>query len=433
MSHIEKEIKEGIKLHLIQNDKFKTDFTVMFLSLPLEKETLTKNALIPAVLRSGSEKYKTFQEIVEELEMLYGGIFDCGIDKAGDNIILKFYIESINDNFLPNPNNNLEKVLDILIDIVLSPRIENNGFYEKYIEIEKRNLERIIKAQKDDKDIYAYERCINIMYKNEGYGLSKYGNIEDLKDITAQNLYEQYKELIDTAKIDIIINGDFEKEKIIAKVEENEKIKQLKPRKEKIIINQYQKETKSKIESPLEVKEELDIVQGKLVIGLDILQNNLGDFRYIAILYNAIFGNGVNSKLFQIVREKESLAYTTKSEYITQKNNIIIRCGLECQKYEKTLELTKKLLEDMKKGDFTEEDIQKAKKYILAGIDAIDEEQDAQILFMYGQELSKMPITIDEYKEKIKNVTKEEITEFAKVIQINTIYFLKNGGEDADN
>ena len=302
-----------------------------------------------------------------------------------------------------------------------------------YIEIEKRNLEMIIKAQKDDKDQYAYDRCINIMYNNSGYGLSKYGNLEDLQAINSHNLYEQYKQLIDNAKIDIIISGDYEEEKILNYVETNELIKKLNPRKEKININKYSTEIKDKKDKANEINEELDIVQGKLVIGLDILPNELGDFRFISILYNAIFGNGVSSKLFQIVREKESLAYTAKSEYIAQKNNIFIRCGIECQNYEKATELIKKLLEDMKNGEFSEEDITKAKDYILAGVDAINEEQDSQILFLFGQELTKMPLTIEEHKNNIQKVTKEQIVEFANKIQLNTIYFLKNGGNNADN
>ena len=59
MRYTKREIKEGIKVHLIKNDNFKTDFTVVFLTLPLEKENITKNALIPAILRSGSHKYET--------------------------------------------------------------------------------------------------------------------------------------------------------------------------------------------------------------------------------------------------------------------------------------------------------------------------------------------------------------------------------------
>ena len=433
MRYTKREIKEGIKVHLIKNDNFKTDFTVVFLTIPLEKENITKNALIPAILRSGSHKYETYQKISEELEMLYGASFDCGIDKTGDNLVLKFYIESINDNYLPQINNNLEKVLEILLDIIFDPKVTNDEFEAEYIEIEKRNLEMIIKAQKDDKDQYAYDRCINIMYNNSGYGLSKYGNLEDLQAINSHNLYEQYKQLIDNAKIEIIISGDYEEEKILNYVETNELIKKLNPRKEKININKYSTEIKDKKDKANEINEELDIVQGKLVIGLDILPNELGDFRFISILYNAIFGNGVSSKLFQIVRDTESLAYTAKSEYIAQKNNIFIRCGIECQNYEKATELIKKLLEDMKNGEFSEEDITKAKDYILAGVDAINEEQDSQILFLFGQELTKMPLTIEEHKNNIQKVTKEQIVEFANKIQLNTIYFLKNGGNNADN
>ena len=444
MEYIKKEIKSGVTLHLIKNKNFKTDFTVFFLSLPLEKETITKNALLPAVLRSGCKKYQSYQKIIEELEMLYGAAFDCGVDKTGDNLVLKFFIESINDNYLPNKNNNLEKVINVLTEIIFNPQVQNDSFDETKVELEKRNLEMIINAQKDNKDFYAYDKCVKAMYKNQSYGLSKYGDPKDLQAINNKNLYEQYKQVIDTCKIDIIVSSDFQAEEIAKIIKENELIQTIKPREEKIKINDIKKEIKDIIEKPEEIKEELDVTQGKLVIGLDILPNRFDDFRYITIVYNAIFGNGVSSKLFQIVREKESLAYTTKSEYVVQKNNIFIRCGIECDKYQKTiivvthnqniaLDLIKKLLDDMKKGDFTDEEITKAKEYILAGVDSISEEQDSQILFLFGQELSKRSITIDEYKEKIKNVTRDEIIEIANKVQINTIYFLRNGGENADN
>ena len=433
MKYIKQNIKDGVTLHLIINENFKTDFSVVFISIPLEKEDITKNALIPAVIKNGSKKYNNYQLINEELEMLYGASFDCGLDKTGDNLVLKFYVESINDNFLPEKNENLEQVLNLLLEIVFNPLVENESFKNQYVELEKKNLELLINSVKDDKDIYSYEKCINIMYKNSGYGLSKYGNIEDLKTINSKNLYSRYTEIISKGKIDIIVSGNYEKEKIQRQIEENQFIKNLNSREDILNINNFKTELKEKIDNPETVKEEMDVTQGKLVIGLDILPNNLEDFRFIAIMYNAIFGNGVNSKLFQIVREKESLAYTAKSEYVVQKNNIFIRCGIECEKYDKTVELIKVLLEQMKNGEFTEEDINKTKEYIISGIDSINEEQDTQILYLFGQELSKLPLKTEEYKEKIKAVTKEQITEFAQSIQLNTIYFLKSGGENADN
>ena len=433
MEYKKYEIKDGIKLHLIKTDNFKTDLSVVFISMPLEKESITQNALLPAILKNGTNKMKTSQIINQQLDMLYGASFDCGIDKTGDNIVLKFYIESINDMYLPQNNNNLEKCLDILLNIVFDPLAVQDSFDEKYIENEKKNLEIIIESQKDDKDLYAYERCINIMYDNSGYGLSKYGSKEKLENINSKNLYEYYKKVIETAKIDIIICGSFYEENAKAIIDNNEFLNKLKPRKEPIIINHYKKEIKEIIKNPKVVEENFLVSQGKLVIGLDILPNDLEDFRFYAIIYNAIFGNGVNSKLFQIVREKEGLAYTAKSEYIVQKNNIFIRCGIECENYEQTVKLIKQLLNDMKDGKFTEEDIEKAKEFILSGIDLINEEQDSQILFKYGQELSKIELDVDAYKERIKKVTYNEIKDFSKYIQINCIYFLKNGGNNADN
>ena len=91
------------------------------------------------------------------------------------------------------------------------------------------------------------------------------------------------------------------------------------------------------------------------------------------------------------------------------------------------------MLEDMRAGNFTEEDILKAKEYIDSGIEAIEAEQDTGIIYKLGQELSKLPLSTQEYKENVQKVTKEEIIKFANLIQINTIYFLRNGGQNADN
>ena len=59
MQYKEKELKKGIKLHLIQTEKFKTNLIAVFLTLPITRETVTKNALLSAVLRRGSKNMPT--------------------------------------------------------------------------------------------------------------------------------------------------------------------------------------------------------------------------------------------------------------------------------------------------------------------------------------------------------------------------------------
>ena len=141
MQNNEKEIKRGIKLHEIQTDKFKTNLIAVFLSMPITKENVTKNSLISAVSRRGSQNMPTQAQISQEMEEMYGASFDCGLDKTGDNHVLKFYLEAVNDNFLPQTDENiLKRSIEKLLEIVFNPLIENGAFKEEYIKQEKENV-----------------------------------------------------------------------------------------------------------------------------------------------------------------------------------------------------------------------------------------------------------------------------------------------------
>ena len=76
MEYKVKEIKQGIKVHLINNDKFKTNLIAVFLTTELNRENVTKNAIIPAILRRGSENMPTQEAISREMEEMYGASFN---------------------------------------------------------------------------------------------------------------------------------------------------------------------------------------------------------------------------------------------------------------------------------------------------------------------------------------------------------------------
>ena len=318
---------EGIKIHKIETNQFKTNLYAVFLATPLKRENVTKDALIAAVLRRGTKNIISQDKISKELEEMYGASFDCGIEKTGDNHIIKFYLEALNEEFLPEKEELTQKCINILLDIVTNPFVENNGFKQEYVDGEKENLKQIINGKIDNKARYSLDRCIEEIFKGEPYGLYKYGYVEDLEKITPQNLYEYYKELIKNCKIDIYYSGIFDNdntEKIIEKrLQENN----IESRNAEYVINNEMTEKKQKSETKT-VEESMDVTQGKLVLGLQIDDNNKNS-RFAASVYNAILGGGANSKLFQNVREKNSLAYTASSSYIRTKNVILVHCGIE--------------------------------------------------------------------------------------------------------
>ena len=422
-------MKQGIKLHTINTNKFKTNLIAMFLSIPLTRENVTKDSLLVSVLRRGCEKFKTQEEISKKLEEMYGAEFNCGLDKLGRNHVLKFYIESINDEFLPqNGENMLKQSIEIISEIVFNPLVQNNGFNEEYVDQEKENVKQIIESKKDNKARYALFRCIEEMYKDNPEGLYKYGYVEDLEKINANNLYDYYIQLINTCKIDIFVSGKLENKDVDNLIEEAENISKLKDREPKYNINKP--ETNNKTEETNKVEEKLDVTQGKLVIGYDVevskkdIENK--KFRYIGMLYNAILGGTATSKLFQNVREKASLAYTASSSFSYYTGNIFVNAGIEIENFDKATDIIKDQIEAMKQGDFTEEDLQNAKKVIVSNIAGISDEQDTEIIYFLGQELSGSNVSLEQYAEFVQDVNKNEIEDFAKKIYINTIYFLRN-------
>lgn len=416
------DLKEGIKLHTIKTDKFKTNLVAVFLTTKLNRENVTKNALISMMLRRGSKNMPSQEEISKKMEEMYGASFDCGLDKTGDNQVLKFYIESINDSFLPKQGeNNLKKSIENIIEIVFNPYIENERFRKEYIDQEKKNLTQKIQGKIDNKARYAMDRCIEEMYKGKPFGLFKFGYTEDLENINENNLYNYYKELINSCKIDIFVSGNVNDETIDI-ISKNEVMKCILPRNPNYVVTHLTR--KDKKEEKI-VTESMDVTQGKLLLGLDV---NIDEekLKYDVLIYNSILGGSANSKMFQNVRERAHLAYVASSSYLRHKNNIFINCGIEIANYEKALELIRKQIDDMKNGNFADKDIEDAKTGIIATVKTISDEQDTEISYYFGQELSQSKTPIEEYISKVKNVNKEDIINVADKISINTIYFLKD-------
>ena len=439
-----------IKIKRFENNKFKTNEIAVFVTIKQTQENATKNALIPAVLRRGSTNYRNQLEISKKLENMYGASFNCGVDKSGDYIILKFFIETINNEYSDSKENLAQEAFNLLTDIVFNPLVENDGFNINYVKQEKDNLAKIINSKKDDKANYAYQRCIEEMFKNNPYGIYKYGSLQDLEKINEKNLYGYYLNIIQNSQIFIYINGknansinvdeninnnfkiafnnnsneynenDDLQEKNKNTEIENNKNKDIEDNKNIEIVDNKNAEIVAL--QPINiVKEKLDVTQGKLIIGLNAPSEN----KYAVTMYNTILGGGANSKLFQNVREKESLAYYASSRYIRRKDAIIIRTGIELANYDKAVKVIKEQLEEMKKGNISDYELASAKTLILASLKLIPESQEDIMAFDFDQDVFNENLTFEQYYKKIENITLKEIIDVANQVKINTIYYLE--------
>src|SRR5699024_4890155 len=142
------------------------------------------------------------------------------------------------------------------------------------------------------------------------------------------------------------------------------------------------------------------------------------------IVANDILGGGPNSKLFRNVREKESLAYYINSVIYKYKSLLLIDGGIEFKDFDKTVDITKEQLEDLKKGLFTQEDMDISIKSLKSSTESVKDSIFLISEFFFSRFLSKDNKTLEQIVKEYGEVTKDQIVDAANQITIDTIYFM---------
>ncbi|MGD6793784.1 EF-P 5-aminopentanol modification-associated protein YfmF [Metabacillus indicus] len=426
MSYLKEEIEtiNGLTLHTVQTDKFKTNSLVFKMLAPLNEEDVTFRALLPYVLQRGTKTFPTSTELRKHLDELYGATLFVDLSKKGDHHIISIRIEVANERFLSDQTPLLEKAMKLLSEIVLSPVVKDSSFPDEIINQEKRTLKQRIQAVYDDKMRYSNLRLVQEMCKDEPYRLHVNGEIDHLDRITSESLYEYYKKALKEDKMDLYVTGDVSKEEV------SKYTKQFFVFGENAHKSAEKSITEKRQSEPNEVIEKQDVKQGKLNIGYRT-HCTYGDKEYYALqVFNGIFGGFSHSKLFINVREKESLAYYAASRVESHKGLLMVMSGIEFANFERAVTIINEQMEAMKNGDFEEKEIDQTKAVIKNQLlETIDTSYGA-VEVLYHNVISNIDEPFDKYLDGIEHVTKEEIVAAAGKIELDTVYFL-TGKEEA--
>ncbi|QCJ42095.1 insulinase family protein [Bacillus sp. S3] len=413
---------QGFNLHVIETEKYKTNTLVWRMKAPLTKEDVTKRALLPHVLQSSSGSYPTTTALRSYLDELYGATLFVDLAKKGEYHIMSFSLEIANEKFLSDSNPLLKKGFELLAEILTNPNISDNAFDRETIDKEKRTLKSRIQSVFDDKMRYSNVRLLEEMCKGEAYALQVNGEAADVDAITPENLYEYFKKAFLEDEMDLYVIGDVKEEEVKKYAEELLQFESRTPK-------EVNPKTINKRAEVNIVKEEQDVKQGKLNIGY---RTNIvyGDSDYFALqVFNGILGGFSHSKLFINVREKASLAYYAASRLESHKGLMMVMSGIDLKNYDQAVGIINEQMEAMKKGDFTDQELEQTKAVIQNQImETVDTARGLTEL-LYHNVVAKSDIHLDSWIAEMQKTTKEEIVAVAKKIDLDTIYFLTGSEE----
>ena len=411
-------------IYIINNEKFNSIYFSINFTSNANKKEMSENAVLASILSKSCEKYKTEKEIQEYLYSLYGSNFNIGVEKFGDLYNIEFRGECINENYLPEKTDVVNDVLEFMYNIIFKPDLKDGSFNQEIVNREKENIINKIKEIKDDKLRFGIRKMEELMCKDEPFATSVYGDEEEVGEITNKDLVDRYKKLLNDSCVTVVISGNLKGYDDI-----KDRVSSIFSNKLKSYIEYKEFNYNIKKEHQKEVVEEkLDTTQSILAYGLRLKDITMEDF-YVLNVYNAILGGTPSSKLFQNFRERESLAYTVRSRYYRYKDMIIIYAGIEKENYEKAKKVLEKQITDIKLGDISDEEFNASKQSIISDL---KEWNDSKIALskMYISNMfatKTNTVTLDEMIERVNKVTKEDIINIAKKVEIEKIFFL--GGE----
>ncbi len=409
-------IKNNITYHLINTNRFKSISVVLFFTKEFNKKDIVYGNFLTNNLVYSSKKYNSKNKIARVGEDLYGTKVGASFGINGKCETMSFSLDFINPKYTENKY--LDLSLDFLKEVLLNPNVENNEFNNEYFEIIKKDAITNVKNIKDNPNLFASIEYAKIMYKGTPNSYSSIPSLEDIESVTPKSLYEFYTHLFDgTYKVDICILGEVE-DNIIDSIHNT--FDCIKSNNKK-----YSFTVKSKFENKVTEKiDSLPFNQSKLYIGYKLDPMSFHEFHHVLRIYNTILGTMNDSILFNIVREENSLCYSVGS-YVTIYNpSLTIYAGINKKNYEKTIELIKKCVEDMNDEKVLKRLFESAKKLINTYLNNYYDDAIAQINRYYTLEFETLE-DIETTREKINEVTIDEVIELNKKIHLNTIYMLK--------
>jgi len=419
---------EGISFFAVRDPKFKHDRLSLSLVLPLEEEKLAQRAIVPYLLRQGTERYPSFTLLNQRLCELYGASLEASVEKLGAYQLLNLGLVSIDSRFAFEGEDMVRELAELLCQLLLEPHWEAGAFPAVVTQVEKDSLQDAIRAEINDKRGYALLRAKTLMCQGEALALPRYGTLEQAAAITPQSAKEAYEEILQRAQIQLMMVGSGDPEPArqvfaqrLGKLQ-RQPISFDQARCRKLPPKEFQQHT-----------ETLDVKQGKLVLCYHSPVD--GDLRQLCAtrVAAALLGGTATSLLHTNVREKLSLCYYCAAQIDSVTGILFVDSGVEPGDCDKAQAEILRQVERLQSGDFEEELLKQTQRFLKTAYNAVEDSLASLENWYLLRILCGRQTTPQEALELCLSLTKDEVVAAAKGFRLDSVYrLMPNTEKEAD-
>lgn len=408
------ELGSNIGFTSIIDPKFKTCSLSVFFLTELSKKTAAANNLAMNSLTISSSRYKTYASLCEKLSELYGAGLGSVARKKGDAQVLGLKASWLDNRYAIDGEDISGEMRRLIHGCLFDPNVSGDGFDEDSFAIAKKDLIDRINSELNQKRSYAVAQAAKTAFRGEPAECTGYGSREAALSASPEEALSAYKELLRTAQIEIYYVSPAEDDSFAEMFRESFGGIERTP----VAVN-IRNHSPLKAE-PERVTEEFDVNQCKMVLAFKTASEDKYALKMLSILY----GEMPFSKLFLNVRERLSLCYYCTSQSVSAKGAFFVDSGVERCNIEKTQQEILAQLEEIKKGNITDKEIESSIMALDNAVLQIGDTPSSYVSWFFDCFCDGKLITPEEHFREFRSVTKERIVQAAASLKLDTVYLM---------
>lgn len=416
----------GVHSLLIPDERFKTSQLTVALLMPLNKATVEEYALLPRLLIRGCAAYPDFTALHRRLNQLYGASVTGDVARVGETQVLVLTAECTSDRYVMDGEQLTAACAELLSEMLFRPALENGEFRAEDVETERRCLAEEVRAEINEKRWYARRQAERLLCPDEAYGIGRYGDAAVIESLTPEAVTAAWQRVLQEASVQLILQSD----RALPEVEETLCREFAAVSGRKPIVCHTDIETR--LSEFRRQVERMEVGQSKLVLGFRAGCAEPEAGVNATRLMNALLGGTATSLLFKNVREKLSLCYYCSSLYDRIKGVLFVQSGVDEANAERAETEILAQLEVIRRGEFTDEELEAARRSIVQSFEAVNDSQSARAAWYVSQAALLQPTTPEATREAIEAVTRAEVIAAAKRVRYECAYLLAQKGGTAD-
>ncbi len=404
------------KPYILNNKDFRTIQIQVMFPIKIKKENLAYINILPNMLQFMNNKYPSEDKFLLANKKLYILNSHCGYSRIGLNGFFTF------DMIIPDTNslkeNLLEKQFSLFSEMIYNPLIENNCFTSFELEKEKKNI--LFDIDNSLKNIGTYQnlRLKEIIDEDNILSLNLTRNTDLIEKVTPSNLYKYYKKIIIDNSPIIFVMGNVDENKI-NKLCNKYLYKNFKNKEINIKLDHFMN-TRDKF---LEVTENSSFNNSCLSIVYKVKDANEFDYIYLNYVRDILTSISLGL-LSKTLREDLEIVYSVKVQPYSRYGLLEIKAFINKNNMELAKNKIIEIVNSLKNPEVFKDELNNLIER--QRLDVIEKKDNKFIIFDdYISSTLNIDDTLEEYYEKYKNISSEDISNFVNRLVLDTIYFLK--------